>query len=68
MLFSFDPQKIFDARVVVKTYFDRWPYSEKQYAMMKAAGGDYQVVGYGKKHVDDENMLERIKQYQAEIL
>jgi len=61
------PQKIFDVHEVVKAYFERWPYCEKQYAMMKAAACFYQVVGSGKKHVDDVNMLERIEKYQADI-
>ena len=61
------PQKIFDAHEIVKAYFDRWPYNEKLDSMMKAACCFYQVVGYGKKHVDNVNMLEQIKKYQAEL-
>jgi len=61
------PKSIFDASEVVKAYFDRWPYCEKQYAMMKAAACFYQIVGYGKKHVADENMLDRIKKHQDDL-
>ena len=61
------PPKIFDAHEVVKAYFDRWPQCEKQYAMMKAAVCFYQIVGYGKKQVDDVKMLERINEYQTGI-
>ena len=61
------PKSIFDASEVVKAYFDRWPYCEKQYAMMKAAACFYQIVGYGKKHVADENMLDRIKNHQDDL-
>lgn len=61
------PPKIFDAHEVVKAYFERWPRCEKQYAMMKASVCFYQVVGYGKKQVDDVNMLERIEKSQADI-
>jgi len=61
------PPKILDSHSVVKAYFERWPQCEKQYAMMKAAVCFYQVVGYGKKQVDDINMLERIKKYQTDI-
>ncbi len=61
------PKTLFDAGEVVKAYFDRWPFSEKQYAMMKAALCFYQVVGYGKKLVTDENRLERIKKLQADL-
>ena len=60
-------KSIFDASEVVKAYFDRWPYCEKQYAMMKAAACFYQIVGYGKKHVADENMLDRIKKHQGDL-
>jgi hypothetical protein len=35
--------------------------------MMKAAVCFYQVVGYGKKQVDDIKMLERINEYQTVI-
>ncbi len=58
------PLKIFDAHEVVKAYFERWP---QQYAMMKAAVCFYQVVGYGKKQVDDIKMLERINEYQTDV-
>lgn len=61
------PKGIFDASSVVKAYFDRWPFCEKQYAMMKAATCFYQVVGYGKKVVSDENMLNKIKKLQADL-
>lgn len=61
------PKNIFDASEVVKAYFDRWPYCEKQYAMMKAAVCFYQVVGYGKKQVSDVNMLDRIKKHQGDL-
>ena len=61
------PTSIFDASEVVKTYFDRWPSCEKQYAMMKAAVCFNQIVGYGKKHVADENMLDRIKKHQDDL-
>jgi hypothetical protein len=61
------PPKIFDAHEVVKAYFERLSQCEKQSAMMKAAGSDYQVVGYGNSPVDDIKMLERINEYQTGI-
>lgn len=61
------PDTIFNASEVVKAYFDRWPYCEKQYAMMKAALCFYQVVGYGKKLVPDENMVDKIKKLQTDL-
>jgi len=60
-------KNIFDASEVAKAYFDRWPYCEKQYAMMKAAVCFYQIVGYGKKYVSDKNMIDRIKQHQIDL-
>jgi len=61
------PKSVFDASEVVQAYFDRWPYCEKQYAMMKAATCFYQIVGYGKKHQDDNNMIERIKKLEDRL-
>ncbi len=57
--------KVFDASEVVKAYFDRWPLCEKQYAMMKASVCFHKVVGYGKKLVDDEKMIERIDKCES---
>ena len=61
------PETIFSASEVVKAYFDRWPYCERQYAMMKAATCFNQVVGYGKKLLPDENMLDKIKKLQIDL-
>ncbi len=61
------PETIFNASEVVKAYFDRWPYCERQYAMMKAAVCFYQVAGYGKKLLPDENMLDKIKKLQTDL-
>ncbi|MGH7908814.1 MAG: hypothetical protein ACRENW_03065, partial [Thermodesulfobacteriota bacterium] len=61
------PETLLAASEVVKAYFDRWPYCEKQFAMMNAAVCFFQVVGYGKKLLDDDNMLERMKELQTEL-
>ena len=61
------PETIFNASEVVKAYFDRWPFCERQYAMMKAATCFSQVVGYGKKLLPDENMLDKIKKLQTDL-
>lgn len=61
------PETIFNASEVVKAYFDRWPFCERQYAMMKAATCFSQVVGYGKKLLPDENMLNKIKKLQTDL-
>lgn len=61
------PDKVFDASEVVKAYFDRWPFCEKQYSMMKASVCFYQVVGYGKKQVSDEKMIDRINKHQSDL-
>jgi transposase len=61
------PKTLFAASEVVKAYFARWPHCEKQFAMMKAAVCFFQVVGYGKKLLDDDNMLERTKKLQTKL-
>ena len=61
------PATIFNASEVVKAYFDRWPYCERQYAMMKAAACFNQVVGYGKKLLPDKNMIDKIEKLQTDL-
>ena len=61
------PETLLAASEVIKAYFDRWPYCEKQFAMMNAAVCFFQIVGYGKKLLDDDKMLERMKQLQPEL-
>jgi len=61
------PETLLAASEIVKAYFDRWPYCEKQFAMMNAAVCFFQVVGYGKKLLDDDNMLARMKQLQTAL-
>jgi len=61
------PKTQLAASEIVKAYFDRWPYCEKQFAMMNAAVCFFQIVGYGKKLLDDDNMLERMKELQTEL-
>jgi hypothetical protein len=61
------PQTPLAASEIVKAYFDRWPYCEKQFAMLNAAVCFFQIVGYGKKLLDDDNMLERMKELQTEL-
>ena len=58
---------LLDTSGVVKAYFDRWPFCEKQFAMLKAAACFYRVVGYGKKLVPDENMLSKIQKLQTDL-
>jgi hypothetical protein len=61
------PPTIFGASEVVKAYFDRWPFNEKSFAQMKSACCFFQVVGYGKKPVADDAMLDRIQKLQSEL-
>lgn len=61
------PAPIFGASDVVKAYFDRWPFNETSFAQMKSACCFFQVVGYGKKAVADETMLDRIQKLQMEL-
>ena len=59
--------KILNASEVVKAYFDRWPFCEKQYAMMKASVCFYKVVGYGKKLVDDDKMIDKAAKFKSDL-
>lgn len=61
------PVTLFNASEVVKAYFDRWPYGEKQFAMMKASVCFFQIVGYGKKCMDDDKMIIRIRQLEIDL-
>jgi len=61
------PETIFSTDCVVKSYFDRWPAQELDFKDMKGGVNIHRVVGYGKKLVDNEKVLERIEQLQGQI-
>jgi len=57
------PKDVVGASLVVKTYFDRWPYEELQFRGMKSFACLNRVAGYGKKRLPDEN----VRRSQAEL-
>ena len=57
------PKETVGASLVVKTYFDRWPYEELQFRSMKSFSCLNRVAGYGKKKLPDEN----VRRAQADL-
>ncbi len=57
------PKEAVGASLVVKTYFDRWPYEELQFRSMKSFACLNRVAGYGKKRLPDE----KVRQTQTEL-
>jgi len=61
------PMKIFSADNVIKSYFDRWPMQELDFKKMKNSVNIHRMVGYGKKLVENTNVLEKIELLQKQI-
>ena len=61
------PKETVGASLVVKAYFDRWPYEELQFRGMKAFACLNRVAGYGKKRLPDEKVRETQKDLQVRI-
>ena len=61
------PKKTVGASLLVKAYFDRWPYEELQFRDMKAFACLNRVAGYGKKRLPDEKVRQTQKDLQARI-
>jgi hypothetical protein len=59
------PKETVGASLLVKSYFDRWPYEELQFRGMKAFACLNRVAGYGKKRVPDEKVRQRQKELQV---
>ena len=57
------PKEAVGASLVVKTYFDRWPYEELQFRSMKSFACLNRVAGYGKKKMPDE----KVRRSQADL-
>lgn len=57
------PKGLIGASVVVKSYFDRWPYQELEFKVMKAVACLNRVAGYGKQKLADKN----VQQHQREL-
>jgi hypothetical protein len=61
------PKAIFSTDHVVKSYFDRWPAQELGFKDMKNGVNIHRVLGYTKKLIDNEKVLEKIEILQREI-
>lgn len=61
------PKEMVGASLVVKAYFDRWPYEELQFREMKSFASLNRVAGYGKKKLPDENVRRTQKELQGRI-
>jgi len=56
---SLDKQVI-GSSLVVKSYFDRWPYQELQFKVTKAVACLNRVAGYGKQKVQDKEVRKQL--------
>jgi hypothetical protein len=61
------PQETVGASLVVKAYFDRWPYEELQFRGMKSFACLNRVAGYGKKRLPDEKVRQTQKELRVRI-
>jgi len=59
-------EEIFSTDNVVKSYFDRWPAQELNFKDMKSSVNIHRIVGYGKKLVDNQTVLNKIKKLQQQ--
>jgi transposase len=61
------PKETVGASLVVKAYFDRWPYEELQFRGMKSFACLNRVAGYGKKRLPDEKVRQTQKELRGRI-
>jgi hypothetical protein len=61
------PKETVGASLVVKAYFDRWPYEELQFRGMKSFACLNRVAGYGKKKLPDEKVRQTQKELRVRI-
>jgi transposase len=61
------PKEAVGASMVVKAYFDRWPYEELQFKAMKSFACLHRVAGYGKKRLPDEKVRQAQQTLQKKI-
>jgi hypothetical protein len=59
-------EEIFSTDNVVKSYFDRWPAQELNFKDMKSSVNIHRIVGYGKKLVDNQTVLNKIEKLQRQ--
>jgi transposase len=55
------------ASEVVKSYFERWPYQELGFRVMKAVACLHRVAGYGKQKQADDRVLKRQEELKRNI-
>ena len=60
------PCDLFSLDNVVKSYFDRWPMQELDFRKMKSLVNIHRMVGYGKKLVNNESVIEKIGKLQKQ--
>jgi len=66
LLTSLD-EDIINASIVVKSYFERWPYQELMFKKMKAGASLNRVAGYGRILIDNENVKEKQDKLKLQI-
>jgi transposase len=59
-------EEIFSTDNVVKSYFDRWPAQELNFKDMKSSVNIHRIVGYGKKLVENQTVLNKIELLQRQ--
>jgi len=67
VLLSNLPQLFVDSSELVYAYFRRWPCQETQFKIQKSVVSINRVAGYGKKKVDDINVMEKLSQLEKRI-
>jgi len=62
------PTTLFSTDNVVKSYFNRWPMQELDFKNTKKGVNIHRIVGYGKKLVENTNVIEKISTLQKSVL
>jgi len=52
-------KEVIGSSLVVKSYFDRWPYQELEFKVMKAVACLNRVAGYGKQKIEDKEFRQQ---------
>jgi hypothetical protein len=66
LLTSLD-KDIINASLVVKSYFERWPYQELMFKKMKAGASLNRIAGYGRILIDNKNAKEKQDKLKVQI-
>ncbi|MCP3872189.1 MAG: hypothetical protein GY699_03410 [Desulfobacteraceae bacterium] len=62
------PTTLFSTDNVVKSYFNRWPMQELDFKNTKKGVNIHRIVGYGKKLVENTNIIGKISTLQKSVL